>query len=213
MTLQLCKLLNHHSPSRLYFQVPLIRQTTPAIEFIEAPHVTKEAQFECVSSTKAPLEKYQWYFKNNLVSSDQRLRLNLTRQDFNKSLRCIIQKKINATHQIGDAIAKKDLIMNMNPIVIEKRRVDKGTYEILVESWPMPNFVRVSLVEECDNQCVIYKLVKHKYVMDTSPYLQPEDNFVQDIVIKGQVYGAKVWISLVFNVERLKDFRAIFISK
>ena len=103
--------------------------------------------------------------------------------------------------------------MNMNPIVIEKRRVDKGTYEILVESWPMPNFVRVSLVEECDNQCVIYKLVKHKYVMDTSPYLKPEDNFVQDIVIKGQVYGAKVWISLVFNVERLKDFKAIFISK
>lgn len=39
-------------------EVPLIRQTTPAIEFVETPHVTKEAQFECVSSTEAPLEKY-----------------------------------------------------------------------------------------------------------------------------------------------------------
>ena len=88
-----------------YFQVPLIRQTTPAIEFVETPHVTKEAQFECISNTTAPLEKYQWYFRNRLISSNRNLRLNLTRTDFNESVKCVIQKLINATHPIGQRCA------------------------------------------------------------------------------------------------------------
>lgn len=193
-------------------EVPLIRQTTPAIEFVETPHVTKEAQFECVSSTEAPLEKYQWYFRNRSVSTSRNLRLNLTRKDFNESVKCVIQKMFNTTHHVVNSVAQKDLILNMTPKVIDMRRLKDGNYEITVESWPMPKFVRVSSVEGCDNQCVIYKLVKGKYMMDKSPYLKPEDNFVQEIVLKGQVYGAKVRIDLVFNSDRLKDFTTVFVS-
>jgi len=193
-------------------EVPLIRQTTPAIEFVETPHVTKEAQFECISNTTAPLEKYQWYFRNRLISSNRNLRLNLTRTDFNESVKCVIQKLINATHPIGQSVAQKDLILKMTPKVIDMRRQKDGNYEITVESWPMPRFVRVSSVEECNNQCVIYKLVKDKYMMDKSPYLKPEDNFVREIVLKGQVYGAKVRIELVLNAVRLQDFKNLFVS-
>ena len=185
-----------------YFQVPLIRQTTPAIEFVETPHVTKEAQFECVSSTKAPFEKYQWYFRNHSVASNRKnIRLNLTREDFNQSLKCVIQKGINATYHVANVVANKDLILNMNPKVIDIKRKKEGEYRLLVESWPMPNFIRVSSVDECDKQCVIYYLDKGKYVINKLPDLKPENNFVQDIFLEEQVYGAKMRINLVLNIE------------
>jgi len=194
-------------------EVPLIRQTTPAIEFAETPHVTKEAQFECVSRTKAPFEKYQWYFRNHSIAFDRKnIRLNLTREDFNQSLKCVIQKGINATHHIADFVTTKDLILNMNPKVIEIKRKKEGEYRLLVESWPMPNFIRVSPVEECNNQCVIYKLVKGKYVLDKSPYLKPKNNFVQNIFLEEQVYGAKMRINLVLNNERLKNLTVVIVS-
>ena len=50
-------------------------------------------------------------------------------------------------------------------------------------------------------------------MMDKSPYLKPEDNFVREIVLKGQVYGAKVRIELVLNAVRLQDFKNLFVSK
>ena len=153
--------------------MPLIRQTTPAIEFVETPHVTKEAQFECVSSTKAPFEKYQWYFRNHSVASNRKnIRLNLTREDFNQSLKCVIQKGINATYHVANVVANKDLILNMNPKVIDIKRKKEGEYRLLVESWPMPNFIRVSSVDECDKQCVIYYLDKGKYVINKLPDLK-----------------------------------------
>jgi len=194
-------------------EVPLIRQTTPAIEFAETPHVTKEAQFECVSSTKAPFEKYQWYFRNHSIAFDgKNIRLNLSREDFNQSLKCIIKKGLNATYHVSDSVAQKDLILNMNPKVISIKRKKEGSYRLLVESWPMPNFIRVSSVEECNNQCVIYKLVKGKYVVDKSPYMKPENNFVQDIILEEQVYGAKMRINLILNIERLTNLSEIFVS-
>lgn len=146
-------------------QEPQIQQTSSQLEFLEA-HDTKEARFECVSRSKAPLEEYRWFFKNQAVipkvpgsNPQNQLSLNLTRKDFNDSLKCVITQKINAHEHIGQAVTQKDLIFNMNPVVLDVLRIREANFEIEIESWPSPNFVRISTVEECDNKCVIYKMV------------------------------------------------------
>jgi hypothetical protein len=189
--------------------VPLIQQIYPTttIEFFEA-NDTKEAQFECASQTKAPVEEYQWFFKESPLPprlttlGGKRLRYNLTREDFNQSLKCVITKKIDAENPLGTFVAVQDMVMNLNPVFLEIHRRKEANYEVLLESWPMPSFVRISSVEMCDKQCIIYRLADDgKYVMDKSPssVLPKDADLVRDVVVKGQVYGAKTRIDLLLN--------------
>ena len=140
------------------------------------------------------------------------IRLNLTRSDFNESLTCQITKKIDTFDPIGPSILAKTFIkMSMNPVITDILRLKEAHYEIEAESWPAPNFVRISAVPNCDNNCVIFKMVNGQYLMDTSPYLQ-EASFVEDIVVKEQVYGAKVRINLLLNRNQTKDIRQVYVG-
>ena len=135
----------------------------------------------------------------------------MTRSDFNGSLTCIVDKKLNPREKIGVVTASKHLVMEMNPIILDILKIRENNFEIQVESWPMPSFVRLSLKENCDSNCIIYKWVQNKYVLDTSPYNSGK-SFIEEVTIKGQVYGAKTRINLVLNQDQLQNAKDLFVG-
>lgn len=176
---------------------------------------TKEVAFQCSAATKAPLKTYQWYFNGTALASKEssdKITLKLTRQNFNATLKCLVELDINKDQHIGSISTTEKLIFQMNPVILDILKIKEDNYQIETESWPMPSFVRISIVEGCNNDCVIYKLVNGKYEIDTSPYMKDQSSFVKDVVIQGQVYGAKSRINIHFNQKKLKDIKEIFIA-
>ena len=101
----------------------------------------------------------------------------------------------------------------MSPLIEEIPRLESNRYEIQVQSWPKPKFVKISSVEECNNQCVIYKLLNNdRYVMDTSPYLN-ESTLVKDVSFV-QISGAdvKIHLQLRTNYSKSNTVQEIFVG-
>lgn len=181
------------------------------MEFLEAGD-TKDVQFQCNADTKAPKKEYQWYLNNQQVSKEEAISLKLTRQDFNSTLKCLVELSVNEHQSIGSIATSETLIFRMNPVIVDILKIKDDNYQIETESWPLPSFVRISIVEGCNNDCVIYKLVNGKYEIDTSPYMKPQSSFVKDVVIQGQVYGAKTRTNIHFNMDKLKDIKVVYIA-
>ena len=50
-----------------------------------------------------------------------------------------------------------------------------------------------------------------RYVIDTSPYME-DASIVKEVLIKGQVYGAKVRINLLLNKDQLEGVDELFVG-
>ena len=123
----------------------------------------------------------------------------------------MIERSTSDDKPLGIAKLSEDVIFDMNPAILEVLRIRPSNYEIQVESWPLPNFVRISPVAECDNQCIIYKLVNGRWENDTVTQMDTCDwlnisyqikpifvEIIYEIFVKTQTNGGKFFeISLL----------------
>ena len=176
------------------------------------------ASYKCSSGPKTPPpgQTYQWYLNGKALKVDgtQTINLTLTRDHFNHSLECQIQSYAGIGGEpihLSSRSPGFNLLFQMSPLIEQISRLEPNRYEIQVQSWPKPKFVKISSVEECNNQCVIFKLLSNdKYVMDTSPYLN-ESTLVKDVTFV-QVSGADVKIHLLLQPNSTNTVQELFVG-
>ena len=187
--------------------IPLFKEKEVVLDQLQTSY---PARYECSSGNPSPPppgQTYQWYLDGNPIKAKVAKTVNftLTRNHFNHSLQCQIHSYagIGGDGQVYRSTRSSSfkLLFEMSPLIEQISRLESSEriYEIQVQSWPKPKFVKISSVEECNNQCVIYKLLNNdRYVMDTSPYLN-ESTLVKDVTFV-QVSGADVKIHLQLQI-------------
>ena len=169
-------------------------------------------EFDCHSSNASPWQSFRWFLAGHLISNKKVVQFDLKRNNFNQSLECEIEQRTKASG--GQVLVSKGqvtLSFSMNPMIKNIFRHEKFQYEIQVESWPKPNFVRISAVEECNNQCVIYERQEGKYVMNTSPYLDTS-SLIKDISVQQAESGAKVIIRIALQPNQSQAIEELYIG-
>ena len=155
-----------------------------------------QVEYECdLKESHSPWQTYQWFLAGHLFSNIKTAKFNLTRNDFNQSLKCQIQQKTAASGgQMHLSERETWLKFSMSPMIRAMEKLDNYQYSIEVESWPLPDQIRISSDEECkDHQCVIYNRSNDKYTMSTSPYLETY-HLVKQVSFRH--HGAKLEVNL-----------------
>jgi len=199
--------------------VPLFKEKV----ILDQIQTSYQARYECSSGNQSPPppgQTYQWYLDGNPMRTTLAKTVNftLTRNHFNHSLQCQIHSYAGIEQGGGQVYRSTrsssfQLLFEMSPLIEEISRLESNRYEIQVQSWPKPKFVKISSVEECNNQCVIYKLLNNdRYVMDTSPYLN-ESTLVKDVSFV-QISGAdvKIHLQLRTNYSKGNTVQEIFVG-
>ena len=199
--------------------VPLFKEKV----ILDQIQTSYQARYECSSGNQSPPppgQTYQWYLDGNPMKTTLAKTVNftLTRNHFNHSLQCQIHSYAGIEQGGGQVYRSTrslsfQLLFEMSPLIEEISRLESNRYEIQVQSWPKPKFVKISSVEECNNQCVIYKLLNNdRYVMDTSPYLN-ESTLVKDVSFV-QISGAdvKIHLQLRTNYSKSNTVQEIFVG-
>jgi hypothetical protein len=151
--------------------------------------------------------EFKWFLNDVLLhisddtAAQDSLSLNLSRLDFNKTLKCTVTESDGQiTHA---ASSQMTLVLFMDPVIKDVLKITDDNFELEVESWPVINFVRISPVQDCANDCVIFACQQEeKCVLNTSPYLN-KPSYVQEVTLQRQVYGAKSKIDIFFDIPAL----------
>ena len=169
-------------------------------------------EFECRSESTIPWQTYHWFLAGRQLGSNTKIvKFDLSRDDFNHSLECEIEQRTKESGgQVLESKGHLTLSFSMNPMIKNIVRSQENQYEIQVESWPKPNFVRISAVEECNNQCVIYEVQEDKYIMNTSPYLDTS-SLIKELSVQ-QESGAKVVINLSLQPNQSQAIEELYVG-
>ena len=164
-----------------FFQIPNIQKL-----FEDELSISTEAKYECLIQSKAPNQDIHWYLNNEIIGQASRIELNLTRKDFNKSLSCSVQHKNNENEPIGGPLKSSNvnLILDLDPQILNVDKVDSNIYELQTESWPPIEFLRI--VSNNQIEIFVHNLTCHCF---TRPD-HSQSWFVQEIIWKRNLLQA-----------------------
>jgi len=169
---------------------------TPTINklFENELSLATKAEYECDVSSRAPNHEIQWLLDQEVIGHSANVQLNLSREDFNKSLTCSIQHKNHQNEPIGKPLQSQlNLIMDLDPKVFNADQVDSHVYEFEAESWPRIDFLRITSNE---GQFELFA-----YNLSCRCYTRPEHSqswFVQDLLWTS-VSSARSHFSITFK--------------
>ncbi len=198
--------LKEQASTRLFVidleEVPMVKSASNRRIQLAHENSIARSEFECSGKTLAPVNHYRWRVGDRIVQEGggRKLQLNLTRSDFNKTVKCTIIKALGVdappVHEASSSLRLTALFMD--PVI---KSVSASLTRVIleVESWPLINFIRISPIDNCEKDCVIINCDvsnSFKCSVNKSPYLKTA-SVVEDVLVRHGSADARVEVEVI----------------